>query len=99
MEFGWPPTLGPSVMILGSAPVPYSSVCVLIPSMLAGGEVIADALVGGTPWADVGVGTGVVAEATSAAFASAVGRASVGVGLEMGGLVGSDLGGSFVGEG
>jgi hypothetical protein len=45
------------------------------------------------------VGTGVVAEATSAAFASAVGRASVGVGLEMGGLVGSDLGGSFVGEG
>ena len=47
MEFGWPPTLGPSVMILGSAPVPYISVWVLIPSMSGGGEVIADALVRG----------------------------------------------------
>ena len=46
-----------------------------------------------------GVGTGVVAEATSGAFACAVGRASVGLGLEVGGLVGSGLGGSFVGVG
>ena len=34
-------------MILGSAPVPYISVWVLIPSMSGGGEVIADALVRG----------------------------------------------------
>jgi hypothetical protein len=51
--------LGPSVMILGSAPVPYISIWVLIPSMFGGGEVIADALVSGTPWTDVGVGLGV----------------------------------------
>ncbi len=59
MEFGWPPTLGPSVMILGSAPVPYISVWVLIPSMLGGGEVTADALVSGTPGIGVGVDSGV----------------------------------------
>ena len=39
------------------------------------------------------VGTGVVAEATSAAFASAIGRASVGRGSEAAGFVGSDLAG------
>ena len=57
-------------MILGSAPVPYISVWVLIPSMSGGGEVIADALVRGISGivfgdglssglgAGVGVGTG-----------------------------------------
>jgi hypothetical protein len=53
-------------MILGSAPVPYISVWVLIPSILEGGEVIADALVGGTPWTDVVlIGSGNFDEALS----------------------------------
>ena len=87
-------------MILGSAPVPYISVWVLIPSMLGGGEVIADALVSGTPWTSVGVDSTSVG-ATSVAFviAVAVGRASVGKGSGAGDFVGSDLGGSRVGEG
>ena len=42
----------------GSAPVPYNSVWVLIPSMLGGGEVIADALVFGKPRIGVAVGVG-----------------------------------------
>ena len=41
-------------MILGSAPVPYISVWVLIPSILGGREVIADALVSGTPGIRIG---------------------------------------------
>jgi hypothetical protein len=55
--------LGPSVIISGSAPVPYNSVWVLMPSMLGGGEVIAQALVAGmrgTAASEVsGVGLGV----------------------------------------
>jgi len=46
-------------MILGSAPVPYISVWVLIPSILLGGEVTADALVCGTPRIAVGLGVGI----------------------------------------
>ena len=45
-------------MILGSAPVPYISVWVLIPSILEGGEVIADALVSGTPGSGTTTGSG-----------------------------------------
>ena len=45
-------------MILGSAPVPYISVWVLIPSILEGGEVIADALVSGTPGSSSTIGSG-----------------------------------------
>ena len=67
--------------------------------MFGGGEVIADALVSGTPRTGVGVTTGVEAGATSAAFASAVGGTSIEVGSGAGGFVGSGLGGSFVGEG
>ena len=39
--------------------MPYISVWVLIPSILMGGEVIADALVSGTLGIDAGAGTGV----------------------------------------
>jgi len=45
----------------GSAPSPYNAVWVLIPSILGGGEVIADALVLGTPEIGVSVGISVAA--------------------------------------
>ena len=45
---GFLPVLGPRVIMLGSAPVPYKLACTLIPVISCGGEVIALALVAGT---------------------------------------------------
>jgi hypothetical protein len=70
-------------MILGSAPVPYISVWVLIPSMLGGGDVIADALVSGTSGIGVGVDSGV---AVAVGVGVDVGTAlAIGVGVAMDG--------------
>jgi len=86
--------LGPSVIILGSASVPYISEWVLIPSISEGGEVIAEALDSGTPGVIVGVGVGglEVAVGTGVAvdFGVAVGsgnEAAVGVVVGSGAFV------------
>lgn len=83
------------MIMSGSAPVPYNSVCVLMPSILGGGEVIPDALVASTPR----MGVGVVAVLTSVEIGMTVGvgvrndvQVAVGDGVGGGSAVGLGLG-------